>query len=59
MALEAAVIDWLPGARIPSWPGAVKRSLEEAEDTFAVRPTLPPFPLARPSVQQQQRNAMN
>jgi len=22
LALEAAVIDWLPGARIPSWPGA-------------------------------------
>ena len=26
LALEAAVIDWLPGARIPSWPGALGSS---------------------------------
>ena len=23
LAFEAAVIDWLPGARIPSWPGVL------------------------------------
>lgn len=38
LAFEAAVIDWLPGARIPSWPGAPRGSNEEAGDTFAVRP---------------------
>ena len=38
LALEAAVIDWLPCARIPSWPGAPRRYIREAEDTFAVRP---------------------
>ena len=39
LALEAAVIDWLPGARIPSWPGAPGGfTKKEAGDTFAVRP---------------------
>ena len=38
LALEAAVIDWLPGARIPSWPGAPGGFTKEAGDTFAVRP---------------------
>ena len=38
LALVAAVIDWLPCARIPSWPGAPRCSIREAEDTFAVRP---------------------
>ena len=38
LAFEAAVIDWLPGARIPSWPGVPRDSSNEAEDTFAVRP---------------------
>jgi hypothetical protein len=38
LALEAAVNDWLPGARIPSWPGAPGGSTNEAGDTFAVRP---------------------
>ena len=38
VALEAAVIDWLPCARIPSWPGALGGSSREAGDTFAVRP---------------------
>jgi hypothetical protein len=41
VALEAAVIDWLPGARIPSWPGALGGSSKEAGDTFAVRPVSP------------------
>ena len=38
VAFEAAVIDWLPGARIPSWPGVPGDSSKEAGDTFAVRP---------------------
>jgi hypothetical protein len=38
VALEAAVDDWLPCARIPSWPGAPSVSNEEAADTSAVRP---------------------
>jgi hypothetical protein len=38
VALEAAVNDWLPCARIPSWPGAPGSSTTEAGDTFAVRP---------------------
>ena len=38
LALEAAVNDWLPRARIPSWPGALGGSSREAGDTFAVRP---------------------
>jgi hypothetical protein len=39
LALEAVVIDWLPGARIPSWPGAPGGfTKKEAGDTFAVRP---------------------
>jgi len=38
VAFEAADIDWLPGARIPSWPGVLGDSNEEAGDTFAVRP---------------------
>ena len=38
LALVAAVNDWLPCARIPSWPGAPSCSIREAEDTFAVRP---------------------
>jgi len=37
VAFEAAVIDWLPGARIPSWPGVPRDSSNEAGDTFAVR----------------------
>jgi hypothetical protein len=41
LAFEAVVIDWLPGARIPSWPGAPRVSNEEAGDTFAVRPVSP------------------
>jgi hypothetical protein len=41
LALEAAVIDWLLGARIPSWPGALGDSSNEAGDTFAVRPVSP------------------
>jgi len=41
VAFEAAVIDWLPGARIPSWPGASGGSSKEAGDTFAVRPVSP------------------
>ena len=41
VAFEAAVIDWLPGARIPSWPGAPRGSSAEAGDTFAVRPVSP------------------
>jgi hypothetical protein len=41
LAFEAVVIDWLPGARIPSWPGVLGDSNEEAEDTFAVRPVSP------------------
>ena len=38
VAFKAAVIDWLSGARIPSWPGALGGSSNEAGDTFAVRP---------------------
>jgi len=38
VAFEAAVIDWHPGARIPSWPGVLGDSSKEAGDTFAVRP---------------------
>ena len=38
MAFEAAVNDWLPCARIPSWPGAHRAPTKEAGDTFAVRP---------------------
>lgn len=30
--------DWLPCARIPSWPGAQRAPTREAGDTFAVRP---------------------
>ena len=41
LAFEAAVIDWLPGARIPSWPGVPGGSSKEAGDTFAVRPVSP------------------
>jgi len=41
LAFEAGVIDWLPGARIPSWPGVPRDFNEEAEDTFAVRPVSP------------------
>ena len=41
VALEAADNDWLPGARIPSWPGALGGSSKEAGDTFAVRPVSP------------------
>jgi len=41
LAFEAAVIDWLPGARIPSWPGVPRDSSNEAGDTFAVRPVSP------------------
>ena len=41
LAFEAAVIDWLPGARIPSWPGVLGDSNDEAGDTFAVRPVSP------------------
>ena len=40
LAFEVAVIDWLPGARIPSWPGSPGGSIREAGDTFAVRPVL-------------------
>jgi hypothetical protein len=47
LAFEAAVIDWLPGARIPSWPGVLGDSSNEAGDTFAVRPvSLAPVPAA-------------
>jgi hypothetical protein len=42
VAFEAVDIDWLPGARIPSWPGVLGDSSKEAEDTFAVRPVSPP-----------------
>jgi len=38
VALEAAVIDWLPCVRIASWPGAPGDANEEAEDTSVVRP---------------------
>jgi hypothetical protein len=38
VALETAANDWLPGARIPSWPGVPRDSNGEAGDTFAVRP---------------------
>ncbi len=41
LAVKAGFIDWLPCARIPSWPGAEKRSTQEAADTFAVRPRQP------------------
>jgi hypothetical protein len=41
VAFEAAIIDWLPGARIPSWPGALGDSRKEVGDTFAVRPVSP------------------
>jgi hypothetical protein len=41
VALEAADNDWLPGARIPSWPGVLGDSSKEAGDTFAVRPASP------------------
>jgi len=42
VAFEAVDIDWLPGARIPSWPGVLGDSSKEAGDTFAVRPVSPP-----------------
>ena len=42
VAFEAVDIDWLPGARIPSWPGVLGDSSNEAGDTFAVRPVSPP-----------------
>jgi len=41
LAFEAAVNDWLPGARIPSWPGTLGGPFEEAGDTFAARPASP------------------
>jgi hypothetical protein len=41
LAFEAASIDWLPGARIPSWPGTLGGPFAEAGDTFAVRPASP------------------
>lgn len=45
VAFEAGVIDWLPLARIPSWPGAEMPHPYEAEDTFAVRFLPPPVKL--------------
>jgi hypothetical protein len=46
VALEAVVIDWLAGARIPSWPGILGDSNSEAADTSAVRPVSShPIPL--------------
>jgi hypothetical protein len=47
VAFEAVDIDWLPGARIPSWPGVLGDSSNEAGDTFAVRPVSPPQPTGR------------
>jgi hypothetical protein len=41
LAFEAVDIDWLPGARIPSWPGVLGDPSNEAGDTFAVRPVSP------------------
>src|SRR5262249_12967921 len=38
MAPVAAFNEWLPYARIPSWPGARRAPAREAGDTFAVRP---------------------
>ncbi len=48
LAFEAVVIDWLPGARIPSWPGALGGSYDEAGDTSAVRPALLTATLTQP-----------
>jgi hypothetical protein len=43
VAFEAGVNDWLLCARIPSWPGVLGDSSEEAADTSAVRPVRPMF----------------
>lgn len=42
LAIEVAFIDWLPGLRIPPWPGAPRSSTPEAGDTSAVRPVSSP-----------------
>jgi hypothetical protein len=43
--LRGRCIDWLPGARIPTWPGVLGDRSNEAGDTFAVRPvSLTPVP---------------
>ena len=41
VTLEAAVIDWLPSTRIPSWPGVLGDPSNEAGDTLALRPVSP------------------
>jgi hypothetical protein len=44
LAFEAGFNDWLPCARIPSWPRVAKSDPhKEAADTFAVRPLRHPF----------------
>ena len=41
LAFEAAVIDSLAGARIPSWPETLGGPVPEAGDSFPVRPASP------------------